>query len=131
MGDLQQVMSRWTKNELWVPPKQDQAFQQARVVRHRAVLLATAPCPLPCCCRPCLAFAGRQRERSSQLPRALEGPCPPALLPAAADTAFSHPLSQGGAVVFAGRRPLLLHYDPATSVHVDLGLVQRVASEGL
>lgn len=38
---------------------------------------------------------------------------------------------QGGAVVFDGRRPLLLHYDPATSAHVDLGLLERVATEGL
>lgn len=26
--DLKEVLAKWTKNELWVPPKQDQAFQQ-------------------------------------------------------------------------------------------------------
>lgn len=30
--DLKQVMKKWTKQELWIPPKQDQAFQQGGVV---------------------------------------------------------------------------------------------------
>lgn len=30
--DLKQVMNKWTKQELWIPPKQDQAFQQGGVV---------------------------------------------------------------------------------------------------
>lgn len=28
MSDLKAVLSRWTKQELWVPPKADQAYQQ-------------------------------------------------------------------------------------------------------
>eukprot|EP00887_Chlorella_sp_A99_P006735 scaffold3.g6735.t1 len=30
VDDLRQVLSLWTKTPLWIPPKQDQAFQQAR-----------------------------------------------------------------------------------------------------
>lgn len=30
--DLKRVLSVWTKQELWIPPKQDQAFQQGGAV---------------------------------------------------------------------------------------------------
>lgn len=30
--DLKRVMDTWTKQELWIPPQQDQAFQQGGVV---------------------------------------------------------------------------------------------------
>lgn len=30
--DLKKVMQKWTKQELWIPPEQDQAFQQGGVV---------------------------------------------------------------------------------------------------
>ncbi len=29
---LKKVMTKWTKQELWIPPQQDQAFQQGGVV---------------------------------------------------------------------------------------------------
>ncbi|PSC71988.1 seleno U [Micractinium conductrix] len=32
MSDLKAVLSRWTKQELWVPPKADQAYQQGGAV---------------------------------------------------------------------------------------------------
>ncbi|KAL4440489.1 hypothetical protein ABPG75_003490 [Micractinium tetrahymenae] len=42
MGDLQAVLGRWTKQELWVPPKKDQAFQQggAVIFQGRQLLFA-------------------------------------------------------------------------------------------
>lgn len=42
MGDLKAVLSRWIKQELWIPPKQDQAFQQggAVVFQGRELLFA-------------------------------------------------------------------------------------------
>jgi len=33
--DLKGVMQRWTKQELWIPPEQDQAFQQGGIVIFR------------------------------------------------------------------------------------------------
>lgn len=32
LGDLQEVLSTWTKTPLWHPPTQDQAFQQGGAV---------------------------------------------------------------------------------------------------
>jgi hypothetical protein len=29
---LKEVMKKWTKNEFWIPPQQDQAFQQGGIV---------------------------------------------------------------------------------------------------
>lgn len=42
VDDLRQVLSLWTKTPLWIPPKQDQAFQQggAVVFEGRRVLFA-------------------------------------------------------------------------------------------
>lgn len=66
MGDLKAVMGRWTRNELWVPPRQDQAFQQARPAAvpgstgwHRTTgaaslrrCAAAPPCLLACAALP-------------------------------------------------------------------------------
>lgn len=40
--DIQEVLSVWTKTPLWIPPKQDQAFQQggAIVLQGRRLLFA-------------------------------------------------------------------------------------------